>query len=137
MTHEVDPVLAGGIAKATAAKYEKAPACRGAVARFPRALREVAKVSAYGIVKHESSWDKSMAYLDVPNAYGVYSDALVRHLEEEAIEGFVNSRDGNLLHAAQTAWNSLARLEWLLRSGVRGGSLGSREPNIIDPDPEC
>ena len=43
-----------------------------------------------------------------------YGDALVRHLIAEAIEGPVDA-DTQLLHAAQEAWNALARLELILR----------------------
>ena len=126
------------MAEATAAKYNKEPVCRGAVTMFPRALREVSKVSAYGRVKHKSPWNEKARYLDVPDAYDIYSDAMLRHIVEEAIEGAVNPRDDNLLHAAQVAWNALARLEWWLRDIEESAEKvllepkGSREPKF-DP----
>lgn len=104
-----------GMAPATAAKYEKTPVALGAITRFPLALQEVAKVSAFGCKKHQVPMG-DMSYLDVPDAYAVYTNALSRHLTGEAAEGAINHNDGGLLHAAQAAWNALARLEVLLRA---------------------
>jgi len=103
------------LAPATAAKYTKDPVFRGVVGRFPRAMREIAKVSAFGFQKHKTPPGGEMAYLGVPNAYEVYTDAMCRHVVDEAREGPVNPKDGDLLHAAQAAWNALARLEVLLK----------------------
>lgn len=103
------------LAPATAAKYGKDPVFRGAIARFPRAFREVAKVSSFGFQKHKTPPGGELQYLDVPDAYVVYSDAVGRHLVGEAVEGQINHADGGLYHAAQAAWNALARLEVMLR----------------------
>lgn len=43
-----------------------------------------------------------------------YSDALGRHLAAEGSEGPTDHATG-LLHAAQVAWNALARIELTLR----------------------
>lgn len=98
--------LKGGGAKADAGKI---PLYQGLIDYFPRAVLEVAKVSQEGARKY--SWK---GWETVPNGPARYSDALARHLVAEAIEG---PRDANtgMLHAAQVCWNSLARLELILR----------------------
>lgn len=81
---------------------------------FPRACLSVADISTRGAKKYAwKGWEK------VPNGYTRYSDALARHLVKEPIEGLYDIGPGGLgpevLHAAQVAWNSMARLELLLR----------------------
>lgn len=79
---------------------------------FPRACNAVAEVSTIGAKKYAwKGWEK------VPNGFPRYSDALARHILSEAIEGrYDNGPKGTgCLHAAQVAWNSMARLELLLR----------------------
>jgi hypothetical protein len=94
-------------------KYTKAPIYQGLLAKFPRALAEIAKVSAYGAKKHQVSL-MSNNYLTVPDASTVYADAVGRHILAQALEGPVNHADGGMLHKAQLAWNALADLEvWL------------------------
>lgn len=100
-------------------KAGKPPVVRGVIQRFPRALEELARVSQFGTEKHKVSIS-DMSYLDIPDAYGVYTDALGRHLLAEKTEGPINAADGNMLHAAQVAWNALARLEVLLLSRKSG-----------------
>lgn len=107
------------LSPATQAKYAKAPLYAGVVARFPLALEEVAKVSVYGTKKHKVRLD-DMSYLSIPDAYAIYSDAVLRHVTAEALHGPVNPQDGGLLHAAQLAWNALARLEVMLRHQAKG-----------------
>jgi hypothetical protein len=104
------------LAPATKAKYSKAPVFQGVFARFPRAMKEIAKVSKFGTEKHKVRLDDT-SYLDIPDAYATYSNAIARHLVNEAIEGPVNldPADGGMLHAAQAAWDALARLEIFLR----------------------
>lgn len=87
----------------------KAPVFRGAVGYFPRALREVSKVSSFGASKY--TW---MGWLNVPDGINRYSDAMVRHLLSES-EGEDCDADSGLAHAAHCAWNSLARLELMLK----------------------
>ena len=76
---------------------------------FPRACLSVAEVSTVGAKKYAwKGWEQ------VPDGIARYGDALGRHLLKESIEGPVDS-DTGLLHASQAAWNSLARLELILR----------------------
>lgn len=81
---------------------------------MPRALMEVARVGTYGCVKYtEDGW------LHVDNGIKRYTDAMDRHRLYEFIEGPIDlSSQGDgvtILHAAQIAWNALARLELMLR----------------------
>ena len=97
-------------------KYDggKAPVYRGAIAYFPRAISAVAGISAFGASKY--AWN---GWREVEDGFNRYSDAMVRHLAYEA-EGEVLDSDSGLLHAAHTAWNSLARLELLIKELENG-----------------
>ena len=101
--------------EATKDKYTKVNVVRGFMSRFPRAMMEVARVSEYGTKKHEVALD-DMSYMDIPDAYAVYTEAVGRHLVKEGLEGPVNHEDADMLHAAQLAWDALARLEIYLRN---------------------
>ncbi len=103
----------GRMATATRARYNKPQPYRGVIARFPRAILEIAKVSRYGATKHEKPMGDT-SYLDVPDAEVNYVEAEVRHLLHEAIHGPVNDDDDGLLHKAQKAWEALADLEVFL-----------------------
>ena len=93
-------------AKADAGKI---PLLRGCYQYFPRALLAVAQVSQVGANKYSwKGWEK------VDDGQNRYGDALARHLSEEAISGPYDAETGSL-HAAQVAWNSLARLELILK----------------------
>jgi len=86
----------------------KPPVYRGFMAYFPRAIREVAKVSQYGLEKYKAKWgDKTFLTLDKDRLL----DALGRHMVDRVIEGEVNYPDGELLHRAQIAWEAMAQLE--------------------------
>lgn len=101
-----DKVAVGGI------KYDggKSPVFRGALSYFPRAISAVADVSAFGAQKYAwKGWEQ------VDDGYNRYSDALARHLAYEG-KGEAYDPDSKLLHAAHAAWNSLARLELLLKA---------------------
>lgn len=85
---------------------------RGLFDYFPRACLSVAEVSTLGAKKYAwKGWEK------VPDGYARYSDALARHILAEAIEGKYDSgpKGIGVLHAAQVAWNAMARLELALR----------------------
>ena len=87
---------------------------RGLIDYFPRACIEVARISTLGASKYTwKGWES------VPDGINRYSDALVRHLCAEAIEGPFDAGPKGLgadvLHASQVAWNALARLELILR----------------------
>lgn len=96
---------------------EKSPVTRGVLQYFPRALEEVAKVSAAGAKKY--AWN---GWETVPDGITRYSDALGRHLLAEAQSAYDDGPDGTgCLHAAQVAWNALARLELILRVSKQSG----------------
>lgn len=76
---------------------------------FPRACLAVANVSVVGAKKY--SWK---GWESVPDGINRYGDALCRHICLEGIEGETD-KDTGLLHAAQQAWNALAKLELILR----------------------
>lgn len=109
-TGEADPT--GRSPHTPGAKLDagKPPVLRGAFQYFPRALKHVARVSAKGAAKY--AWN---GWEDVPDGINRYGDAMGRHITNEAIEGLYDKDTGEL-HAAQVAWNSLARLELILRA---------------------
>lgn len=76
---------------------------------MPRALQAVAEVGTYGANKYSPD-----GWLEVPNGVERYTDAMDRHRLKEGVEG-LHDVDSGLLHAAQIAWNALARLELMLR----------------------
>ena len=111
---ETDPN--GLAAKAPGAKLDagKAPIAQGVLQYFPRALTAVAMVSLAGSKKYSwKGWEK------VDDGFNRYSDALGRHLLAESAEGPID-KDTGAYHAAQIAWNSLARLELMLRELENG-----------------
>lgn len=87
----------------------KSPVLRGALHYFPRALKAVADISAFGASKY--TW---RGWESVDGGVERYGDALARHLLAEAA-GPVDGESG-YLHAAHAAWNALARLELILRA---------------------
>lgn len=107
---EKDPTgrdLKAGGAKADAGKVD---VTRGAFHYFPRAIKAVAELSGIGAAKY--SWK---GWESVPDGIHRYGAAMGRH--ELAIEDDFTRRDpetGVLEVTAQT-WNSLARLELVLR----------------------
>jgi hypothetical protein len=76
---------------------------------FALALQEVAKVTTYGAQKYSPG-----GWQHVPDGVERYTDAMGRHILSEAA-GAIYDDDSGLLHAAQVCWNSLARLELMLR----------------------
>lgn len=93
----------------------KAPVVTGFMHYFPRAVKAVAMVSAAGMKKGYAwkSWET------VKDGVDRYGDALGRHLVDEAIGSEYDDGPGGtgILHAAQTAWNAMARLELILKGG--------------------
>jgi len=79
---------------------------------FARALIEVGKVGTFGANKYT---DDGWKY--VQNGEQRYTDALYRHLLAEANGEELDSETG-LLHAAAVAWNSLARLHFIILRGT-------------------
>lgn len=76
---------------------------------FARALTEVARVGTYGANKYSPH-----GWVSVPDGIDRYTDAMHRHLLAEAA-GQQRDADTDLLHAAHAAWNTLARLDLMLR----------------------
>lgn len=84
---------------------------------FSRALKEVGEVGTYGANKYTPN-----GWIDVPNGVERYTDAMLRHLlAEHSGEAF--DKDTDILHAAHTAWNALARLDLMLREKEYKDSL--------------
>ena len=81
---------------------------------FSRALTEVCKVGGMGAAKYS---DGNWVFVD--NGVERYTDAMLRHWLQEQTESFDN--ESNFLHAAHTCWNSLARLELMLREIEENG----------------
>lgn len=76
---------------------------------FSRALKEVGKVGTFGANKYTPhGWEK------VIDGIERYTDADFRHLFDE-MSGEEIDKESQMLHAAQHAWNALARLELILR----------------------
>jgi hypothetical protein len=101
----------GKDAKQSGSKLDsgKSPVFRGLIDYFPRACMAVAEVSQRGAEKYVwKGWE------DVPDGINRYSDAIIRHICKEAIEGKIDP-DFGLLHKAHVAWNALAVLELELR----------------------
>jgi hypothetical protein len=92
-------------------KSNKLPVYRGVLARFPRAIKELAKTSAFGAEKHQVDIT-STTFLELDP--DMYADAGLRHTLDRLIEGDINEADGGLYHRAQKAWNALAELETFL-----------------------
>lgn len=120
------------LSAATKAKYSKSPVYQGFIARFPRAMLEIARVSVFGTTKHDVPLN-DMSYMDLPNAGTVYNDAEARHLVGLAIDGNVNAdpADGGMLHLAQKAWDALAALEIFLRDQERQAALDVKDQKTM------
>ena len=87
----------------------KIPLYRGLLDYFPRACLAVADISMFGAEKYAwKGWET------VPDGIPRYTDADVRHLVGESIDGLFD-KDSGKLHAAHHAWNALARLELILK----------------------
>lgn len=74
---------------------------------FGRALTAVAEVGTYGAVKYTRGGWRS-----VHDGINRYTAAMLRHIFKEDREE--KDTDLPVMHAAQTAWNALARLELIL-----------------------
>lgn len=91
---------------------EKPNPMRDVYLEFPRAMMALARVTAYGAGKHAPrGWQTFEPDYALPYHLGKVG----RHLLALETEGPINRQDGELLHAAQAAWNMLAYLEHWLR----------------------
>lgn len=105
-TGETDPTGKG--AGEAGAKLDAGKPDLSLLVMFGRALSAVGGVGTFGAKKYtRGGWQ------DVPDGETRYTAAMLRHLFAED-ENAVDS-DSGCLHAAQVAWNSLARLELYLR----------------------
>lgn len=75
---------------------------------MPRAILAVSEVGGFGAAKYTDN-----GWCEVPDGITRYTDAMLRHALQEGIEEY--DKDSELRHAAQVAWNALARLELILR----------------------
>lgn len=82
------------------------------ICNMPRAIQAVVDVSDFEAKKYTPD-----GWLRVPNGIERYTDAMLRHLLAESMSR--EDEDSSLLHAAHTAWNSLARLELMLLESER------------------
>jgi len=93
------------------AKLDDGKIMGGVLKDFSLALKAVAEVGTFGAKKYtRGGWQS------VPNGIERYGDALWRHLLSERHEPI--DTDSKLLHEAHLAWNSLARLELILRKDL-------------------
>lgn len=76
---------------------------------FSKALWAVGEVGTAGANKYSDN-----GWVEVPNGQARYTDAMLRHQFKE-LSGEKIDPDLGVLHAAQVAWNALARLELMLR----------------------
>ncbi len=76
---------------------------------FSRALQAVGAVGTFGAAKYTDD-----GWISVPNGQRRYTDAMLRHLLQEA-SGEQSDPESGLPHAAHVAWNALARLDLALR----------------------
>ena len=93
----------------------KAPVYSGFLQYFPRAIKEVARVSQYGAEKYKLNMD-DRNFARVEHGEMRYLDACARHMLDRIITGEINHEDGQLLHRAQIAWDGMAQLEIYLEN---------------------
>jgi hypothetical protein len=107
MVNEIDPN--GLAASDKGAKLDAGKEKVGLVLlAFSKPLLEIAKVGTFGANKYSDD-----GWISVANAEQRYTDAMLRHLLAER-ESEIDEETG-LLHAAQVAWNALARLYFILK----------------------
>jgi hypothetical protein len=80
---------------------------------FARALEQVGRVGTMGAQKYTDE-----GWVSVPGGIDRYTDAMYRHLLKESM-GVHFDPSTDLLHAAHTAWNALARLDLMIREGEK------------------
>lgn len=106
--YEFDPL--GKSAHSPGAKLDAGKNRLGLVLHgFSRALWAVGEVGTYGADKYTTD-----GWIHVPDGINRYTDAMYRHLIKDQTDGPIDAESG-LLHAAQAAWNALARLDLMLR----------------------
>lgn len=88
---------------------------------FAPALIEIGKVGTFGANKYTPHGWKSVA-----DGEQRYTDAMFRHLMAEG-RGEDIDPDSQLLHAAQTAWNALARLTFMVERRAKAVAFNAEE----------
>jgi dATP/dGTP diphosphohydrolase, N-terminal len=118
---EIDPTGRSSNTPGAKMDFGKAPVFRGLVDYFPQAISAVSEVSQKGAEKYTwKGWET------VPEGFERYSDAMMRHLCAESHEDI--DQDTGCLHAAQVAWNALARLQLLINAeGEEDASITAQE----------
>lgn len=95
---------------------------------FSNALWAVGEVGTYGATKYcDHGWEQ------VPDGVSRYTDALMRHMLKE-LGGEMCDQDTEMLHAAHTAWNALARLELMVREKKQKFVIPTPTATISIPD---
>ena len=108
MSAEVDPY--GCMQHSPGSKLDSGKPRLGLVLMdFSRAVRAVSEVGTYGAQKYTDH-----GWISVPDGVSRYTDAMLRHLLAEG-KGEIHDPESGLMHAAQVAWNALARLDLQLR----------------------
>jgi hypothetical protein len=92
---------------------------------FARALLAVSDVGTFGANKYSDNGWKS-----VDGGLQRYTDAMFRHYLDEACGTRVDE-DSGCLHAAQVAWNALARLEFILQE-IEDEDRSDREQDTVE-----
>jgi hypothetical protein len=95
---------------------------------FARALQAVGEVGTFGARKYTDD-----GWVEVENGQARYTDALLRHLMSES-RGEKLDPDSGLRHAAQVAWNALARLDIEIRQEERP-HVQESPPPILPAEP--
>ncbi len=119
MQHQGERARPGEEGSLSTAKLDfgKAPVWALFMKYFPRAMIAVSYVSEYGKRKYNPTGDGT-GWRDVPDGLNRYGDAKARHMLKEAMGELYDDGDSGLPHAAQDAWNAMARLEKMLIDGV-------------------
>jgi hypothetical protein len=90
------------------------------------AMQAIAEVGTYGAAQYGvDNW------LEVEDGIERYTDALYRHLLDEAAGEALDDESG-LMHAAHAAWNAIARLELMLRLEAESGGLPPELQKFVD-----
>jgi hypothetical protein len=114
----------GGAVKLDAGK---APVWQGFINYFPNAMIAVSWVSEYGFRKY-GEWG---GWRKLVNGLLRYFDGHARHFVLQSNETY-DDGDSGLAHAAQDAWNAMAKLELLIAEGVveirRGNEIKDGKP---------
>ncbi|QJB21883.1 hypothetical protein KNU94_gp49 [Xanthomonas phage FoX2] len=97
---------------------------------MPNAIAAVIECGEFGAKKYDEhpmrcNWDK------VEGGLQRYTDAMLRHQLAE-LGGEDRDSDSRLLHAAHAAWNSLARLELIIRQRRAANENTPQQMEIVD-----